>query len=344
MENSKMQAALLVKKGNADKAFEIREVPVPQVSDYYILIKVEALGLNYADIMARQGQYKDAPPMPAILGYDVCGTVVAVGKKVTLHQLGDRVAALTRFGGYAQYAATEERAAVKIDTNMDICAALAMTTQAATAWYCSHEACSIYKNDKVLITAAAGGVGSLLVQLAALQGAKVYGIVSSKEKEKLVVSLGAQAAFNRSEGDVFAQFQAVAGKKALDVMLDSAGGSYVKKGIKNLAPGGRMVSYGGSQGSHAKNIFQLIPFALSFGFYHPVQFLMQSQSLIGVNILRIADNKPDLLRQCLLQPMELYRQGKLKPLPGKAYPIGKLAEAQQALEDGAVPGKIAVSW
>jgi NADPH:quinone reductase-like Zn-dependent oxidoreductase len=342
--NNKMKAAVLVRKGDADKAFEIKQVAMPIVPDNFILIKVEAFGLNYADVTARQGQYKDAPPMPSILGYDVCGTVVAVGADVTLHKVGQRVTALTRFGGYAEYATTDERAAVKITDDMDVCAALALATQGATAWYCAKEALPIYKNERVVITAAAGGVGSLLVQLVKMQGAKVYGIVSSEAKEQVIKSLGADGALNRSKGDIFEQYQSLEGTKAIDVMLDSAGGSYVKKGVKNLSPGGRMLCYGGSQGGKARNLFQLVPFALSFGFYHPVLFLMQSQSLIGVNMLRIADHKPDVLQHCLLEIMNVYNEGALKPLAGKAFSINNFSEAQNAIEYGQVPGKVAVKW
>ena len=342
--NKKMRAAVLVRNTSADKAFEIRELQIPEVPDNFVLIQVESFGLNYADVMARKGQYRDAPPIPSVLGYDVCGRIYAVGKNVTLHQVGDRVTALTRFGGYAEFAVTDERAAVKIEESTDSVAALSLATQGATAWYCAEESCSLYKNERVVITAAAGGVGSLLVQLAKRRGTKVYGIVSTEGKEQIVKSLGADGVLNRSKGDIFQQYQAFEGKKAIDVMFDSAGGSYVKNGIKNLAPGGRMVCYGGSQGSNANNIFKLIPFALSFGFYHPVPFLMNSQAIIGVNMLRLADHKPHVLKRCIEEPVKLFNEGKLKPLAGKVFPIEHLADAHEAIEQGKVPGKIAVKW
>lgn len=342
--NEKMRAAVLVRTGDAAKAFEIRELPIPVPADNFVLIRVEAFGLNYADAMARKGQYRDAPPMPSVIGYDVVGRIVATGKDVTEHKAGDRVTALTRFGGYAEYAVTDARAAVKIDDNMDAVTALALATQGATAWYCAEEACTLYEGERVVVTAAAGGVGSLLVQLAKRRNTKVYGIVSTEAKEKIVRDLGADDTLNRSKGDIFAQYQAKEGPKAINIMFDSAGGSYIKKGIKNLAPGGRLVAYGASQGSNATNIFKLIPFALSFGFYHPAPFLMQCQSLIGVNMLRLADHKPQVLKRCIEEPVRLFNEGKLKPLQGKIFSIDQLAEAHEAIEQGKVPGKIAVKW
>lgn len=342
--NQKMFAFVQVKKGTAAKAFELQEVPLPQLTDNSILIKVEAFGLNFADGLAIKGQYQDAPKLPAILGYDVCGRIIEIGKNVTMHQLGDRVTAMTRFGGYAQYAITDERAAVKIKEDTGISAALSMATQASTAWYCAEEICRINEGDRVVITAAAGGVGSLLVQLAKRKKAKIFGIVSSEAKEELVIKLGAHATLNRSKGDVFKQYISMEGKGTIDLMFDSAGGSYIRKGIANLAPGGRLVGIGAAQMPGSNNIFSLIGFALSFGIYHPIPFLMNSHSFSGVNMLRVADYKPALVQHCMLEAMKLFDAGALIPLEGKVYNSDQLVEAHNALAKGLVPGKIAVKW
>ena len=127
-------------------------------------------------------------------------------------------------------------------------------------------------------------------------------------------------------------------------MFDSAGGSYIRKGLRNLAPGGRMVGYGGSQGDRANNIFSLIAFALSFGFYHPAPFLLKSQALIGVNMLRLADHKPMVIQHCMQQVVRLFEEGDLKPLEGGVFPVDKIDEAHKALQQGAIPGKIAIQW
>jgi NADPH:quinone reductase-like Zn-dependent oxidoreductase len=342
--NKTMPAIVLLRTGSIEKAFEIREIAVPVPADNEVFIEVEAFGLNYADGMAIKGQYRDAPPLPSVLGYDVCGRIVSIGKNVTMHKVGERVTAMTRFGGYARYAVTDERAVVTIKDDTDLCAALSLATQAATAWYCAREVCKIYEGERVIITAAAGGVGSLLLQLAKQSKAKVYGIVSTEAKAKLIKELGADGVLNRSEGDIFSQYQALEGKKAIDIMFDSAGGSYLRKGIKNLAPGGRFVGFGGSQGSNSDNIFKLISFALSFGFYHPAPFLLEGQSLIGVNMLRLADHKPDVVQRCMEQSVKLFNEGALKPLAGKIFSVDELVVAHKALQQGSVPGKIAIKW
>jgi NADPH:quinone reductase-like Zn-dependent oxidoreductase len=342
--NALMKGAVLVRKGDIEKAFEIRELPIPEPSANEVQIQVSAFGLNYADRMAIKGFYRDAPPLPSVLGYDVTGIISRVGSAVRHLKPGDQVTALTRFGGYAQYAVTDQRAVVKVPENIEPCTALSLATQAATAWYCAEEACTIYENERVIITAAAGGVGSLLLQLAKRRKAKVYGIVSTEEKENIIRNMGADGVLNRSKGDIFMQYQQLEGKKAIDIMFDSAGGSYLRKGIKNLAPGGRFVGYGSAQGSDAGNIFKLIPFALSFGFYHPASFLMECQSLIGVNMLRLADHKPEIVQHCMQQAVDLYRQGALLPQKGKEFSIDQLTLAHQQLSMGKVPGKIAIRW
>ncbi|SEM97567.1 NADPH2:quinone reductase [bacterium A37T11] len=339
-----MQAAVLVRTGPADRAFEIRELPRPEPGDDEILIQVTAFGLNYADIMAIQGKYRDAPPLPSVLGYDVCGHVVAVGKDVNQHQVGDYVTAMTRFGGYAEYAVTGQQAAAGIPENTKPSIALALATQAATAWYCAEEVSSIYEGERVIITAAAGGVGSLVLQLAKRRKAIVYGIVSSETKEHIILNLGADGVLNRSKGDVFDQYQQYEGYRGIDILFDSAGGSYIRKGMNNLAPGGRVVGYGGSQGTNATNIFKLIAFGLSFGLYHPAPFLLEGYGLIGVNMLRLADHKPHVVHTCMAQSIQLFNEGELRPLDGQVFPISQLADAHHALKLGLVPGKIAVKW
>ena len=106
-----MRAVILTKFGKSEEAFEIQERPIPSPKDYEICVKAEAFGLNFADVMARQGLYRDCPPLPTILGYEVVGRVHAAGKDVTDFEVGQRVVSSTRFGGYAEYAVADARAA-----------------------------------------------------------------------------------------------------------------------------------------------------------------------------------------------------------------------------------------
>ena len=165
-----MKAIYIVKHGSADDAFEVRETPKPVPKPGEVLVKVEAFGLNFADVMARKGMYKDAPPIPSVIGYDVCGTIESVGSNVTDVTEGERVTAMTRFGGYAEYAITDARAVTRIPDSVNAAEATALTTQYCTAYFCAAEMVNLFAGDKVVIHSAAGGVGAGLVQYAKYKG------------------------------------------------------------------------------------------------------------------------------------------------------------------------------
>lgn len=318
------------------------DIPRPQMGE--VLIKVEAFGLNFADIMARKGKYRDAPPLPFIPGYDVVGRIVEINDASTHLTIGDRVCALTRFGGYAEYACADARAVQKIDEGLSVTEALSLATQGATAWYCVEESASLLPNSEVLVTAAAGGVGSLILQMCVHKQCNVWGIVGSDEKKGLIRSMGAHYALNRNQGDVFKQIQEILPGTKFDAFFDSAGGSYTRNGINFLAPGGVYVGYGASQSSQINNPISFLKFALSFGIYHPAPFLMNSQGIKGVNMLRLADHKPHMIKKCMESIFELHAQNIIKPLAGKTFAISDITEAHEQMEAGKIPGKIAIIW
>lgn len=319
------------------------KIPIPLPNSGEILIEIEAFGLNFADIMARKGKYRDAPPLPFVPGYDVVGRVVEAGEHTDNSLIGKRVCALTRFGGYAQFAIAKPEALMIIPEDMPVCTALSLATQGATAWHCI-ESADLLEGEKVLITAAAGGVGSLLTQLALYKKCEVYAIVGSKEKEQLMLEMGVKAAINRKEEDVFEAFKSLSKQEKIDVFFDSAGGSFTRKGIKNLAMGGRYIGYGGSQGSQAHSFWANLKFILSFGIYHPGPFFMSSQSLIGVNMLKLADYKPERIKKSMESIFQLHAQNIIQPLRGAEFPVSQIQEAHRLMEHGAIAGKIAILW
>ena len=165
-----MKAIYIKKTGPANKAFDFREVPIPEPTDNEVCIQVNSFGLNFADVLARMGLYQDAPPLPSVIGYDVAGTVRAIGSTVTTCKVGDRVTSLTRFGGYAEYACTMQEGVTVIPDDLDFATATALSTQGCTAYYCTDECVQLHEGDNVLIQAAAGGVGSIQVQIAKHKG------------------------------------------------------------------------------------------------------------------------------------------------------------------------------
>jgi NADPH:quinone reductase-like Zn-dependent oxidoreductase len=340
-----MKAYFLKKYGSADKAFELREMAIPEPTENQIQIKTDAFGLNFADVMARQGLYQDAPPLPAVLGYEVVGRVSKVGSKVKNFQIGQRVVALTRFGGYAEYAITDERAAVSVPEEMDMGVAAAIATQYCTAYYCAYEMAPLFEGQHVLVQAAAGGVGIALVQMAKNKGCVVYGTAGSEDKVRFLRELGVDHPINYKNTDFETYVKKLRGKEGLDVIFDSLGGKAVKKGFNLLGSGGRIVCLGvGSRANKAKGIINDLSLALGFGIYSPIQYLLNSKGMIGVNMLRLADNKPDTLQRCMKNVSNLIINKELNPHVGGKFSHTELAKAHDFLGGRGSIGKIIVHW
>lgn len=308
------------------------------------MIKVQYSGINFADTLARKGLYRDAPPIPCVLGYDVSGVVDSVGNKVTNLKAGDRVTAFTRFGGYAEYVATKAMGAVKIPDSLDGAAATALITQFGTAYYCCFEGAKLYEGDNVLIHAAAGGVGTALVQFALYNKCIVFGTAGSDEKIELLKKAGVQYPINYRKQNYLEAINQATNGKGIDAVFDSLGGRYVKEGIKLLRPGGKIVCIGAAEMSDKTNVFSKAKTGLAFGIYHPAQFIIPSKSFIGVNMLRIADEKPQILQHCLEGTIALYQQGVCKPFVGKVFHAKEIAKAHQLLESRQSTGKIVIQW
>lgn len=342
---SKMRAAVLVKTGSANNAFEIREVERPVIKDLEVMIKVEAFGLNFADVMARNGLYQDAPPLPSILGYDVVGEVIEVATEEANYLLGKRVVAMTRFGGYAEYAKTDYRACAIISDQLSVTKAAALATQYCTAYYAAYECTNVYEGDYVLIHAAAGGVGTALTQLCKHKGCTVFGTTGSDSKFDYLKENGVDFPINYQKNDYENEVKKLGGGRLLDVAFNSVGGTTFKKDFKLLEKGGKSVIYGAAERSGKKGgALATLGLAWNFGIMSPIQLLMNSKGVIGINMLRIADYRPLVLKRCLEEVVRMTEEGILDPSEGGTFPVEKIGEAHAYLESRKSTGKIAVTW
>ena len=337
-----MKAAVLTKFGSIENAIEIKEVPKPSLNEGQVLIQSEGFGLNYADIMAIQGDYKDCPPLPAIIGYDVVGKIIETKGECSNLKVGDRVTAMTRFGGYAELAVSESAACAVIN-DMEVGKAMALTTQYSTAYYCFNEVVNLHKGDKVLIHAAAGGVGTALVQMAKDRGCEIFGTCGSDEKMKYLKSLGVHHPINYREVDFYEEIKKFHGAHCLDAVFDAVGGKSTKKGFQLLGSGGSLVVFGAASITGA-NIIGKLKTVFGFGWYHPLKFIMSSKAMIGVNMLRIGDDKPHVLKRCLANVVKQVEEGILDPTVAKVFTIDELTEAHNYLKNRKSIGKITVTW
>jgi NADPH:quinone reductase-like Zn-dependent oxidoreductase len=337
-----MKVAQLIKHGNDPSCFRIAEMdkPIPKAGE--VLIKVQAFGLNYADVMARLGLYREAPPLPSVLGYDVVGIVESVGDGVDTSTIGKQVVGVTQFGGYAEYAIAREIAVAELPFKMPLASAAALATQYATAHYAAYQLGNIQHGERVFIHAAAGGVGLALIQFCKRRNCIIYGTVSNDVKAETIREMGVHHIINSSKQNVLEELRPL--KNQLDVIFDSVGGKGVKVGMKSLRAGGRMICYGGSQLTAGKGIFNMIKFGLSFGFYSPIQLLTQSKSILGVNMLKLMREHPQTLKLILNEILDLLQQKQVNMPVGESFPIEKLFEAHSHLQNRKSIGKVVVEW
>lgn len=338
-----MKAWVLTAHGAPADALALREMAEPVPKPGEVLVRSEGFGLNYADVMAVKGLYRDAPAPPCILGYESVGRVERCGEGVPQHLLGQRVVAMTRFGGYAQAACTDHRAVVPVPEEMDLGAALAMATQGATAWYMSKVASPLRKGQRVLVHSAAGGVGQLLVRIAVRAGCEVFAVAGGEEKMTYLRGLGAHHVLDRRTGDHKQQVEALLGPQRLDVSFNAVGGTSFKKDLALLGSGGALVLFGGAERG-AGGPFGTLRFVWDMGLVIPIFLMMRSKSLIGVNMLRISEQHPELVAACMESAVAAYGEGWLIPRVHEVFTADRLPEALELLGSGLSIGKVAVKW
>lgn len=337
-----MRAVQYQKPSNA-AALAIRDVPRPSPAAGELLVRVRAFGLNFADIVARNGKYKDAPPFPFVPGYEVAGTVEEFGEGVDADALpfavGDRVIAFTMFGGYAEFAVAKIEGVVPLPSDWTFEMGATVPVQFATAWHCLFETGAVRKSSRVLLHAAAGGVGQAAIQLCRSAGCEVViGTCGSAAKMELIREKGVTHPINyRTEQ--YEQRVKELFPDGIDLVLNSLGGDTIKKDLSLLRPGGRVVAFGAAQLSGVP-WYSLIGNVLSMLTVNAIDLLMTSSSLCGVNMKRIGDSRPDLLKLTMESVMAKFADGELSTHLSLTLPWEKVGEAQHKMEERQTTGKV----
>ncbi len=229
------------------------EKPSPKAGE--VLIKTEAAGINFADTMLRQNKYLFTPELPFTLGFEVAGTIEELGESVENVRVGQRVLAMLKGGGYAEYAVANAKTLVPIPKDLGSKEATALLVQGLTALGLLE---SLQEGQTILVHAAAGGVGTLLVQLAKLKGAKVLGTASSEEKLEMVRGLGADVGINYTKDNWTQKVLDASDGKGADIIIEMLGGEMGKRNFECLATKGEMIVYGAASGES----FQISAFGL----------------------------------------------------------------------------------
>jgi NADPH:quinone reductase len=241
-----MNHAIRVHETGGPETLVWEEVPKPGPKTGEVLIAQKAVGLNYIDVYFRTGLYK-APSMPVTIGMEGAGVVEAVGEGVTEFAVGDRVAYAGALGAYAEYRCAPADKLVKIPEGISFEQAAAMMLQGMTAQFLVKRTYAVKRGETILVHAAAGGVGSILIQWAKHLGATVIGVVSTPEKATLIKSLGADHALLTTE-NIPARVKEITGGAMLPVVYDSVGRDTFITSLDCLAPRGLMISYGNASG------------------------------------------------------------------------------------------------
>jgi len=318
---------IIVNEFGGPEKLILHDVLLPSAGDGQIVIKVEASGVNFADGMQRRNKNVFPTSLPYLPGYEVAGIVTELGKGVENISLGDRVVAmLPDGGGYAQYAVTPSYLATAIPPNISAQESLALQVQGTTAYLLLKDGAKIQSGQTVLIHAAAGGVGTLLVQIAKQMGAgKIIATGSNVEKLAVAKSLGADELINYTESDWAQKVKDATGGKGVDLILDATGGEILRNSFSCLAPFGRLISYGNpSGGSTSIEAFTLVN----------NNHILQGFGLASYFV------KPDLMQEAYQYLFSQAATGKLKVHIGQTFPLKDAAEAHRQMENRKTTGKI----
>lgn len=252
---------------------------------------------------------------------------------------------MTDFGGYAEKAVAHELLTVPIPEGMDWAEAAAIPVNGVTAWLALRGMTSVQAGDRVLIHAAAGGVGIMAVQIARDAGCEVFGTVGSEEKAAFLEKLGVHHPIVHTRQDVESEVERRLGGAGLDLVLDSLGGRSIASGMRMLAPSGRLVSIGIASLTprQSRSLISAGMGLLKVPILHPYHMLAESKSFLGINLKRLGPSRPRLLARALCEVFEMVRQGRLRPYLDSVHAFESCATAHERLHGRQSIGKVVVT-
>jgi NADPH2:quinone reductase len=335
----------LVKHRKLKHAFSLRSIPITPIPLGSARIRIEAFGLNFADVMARRGKYRDAPPFPFVPGYDIVGVVVEVNSPNDQGWVGKRVAGFCRFGAYAQSVVTPLIALVEIG-EMLAEDALSLCTAGVTASFMVGQVSELNRGKVALVHAAAGGVGSIILQLLAIKGIKTVAKVSTIEKARALEGISPTWVLVSPKERYHKDLAAILDQQRIIASFNPTGGISIKQDLQFLSNGGKLFLFGGSSLLNGRlgGLLSLLKFAKKSGFYSPIPFMMKSQTMVGVNMLKIAEDSPQELTYHLNECFSLYHQKKIVPLKAQTFHHTQLVQAHELMESRKSTGKVVILW
>jgi NADPH2:quinone reductase len=317
-----MRAVQIAEFGGPE-VLRVAQLATPEPGPGEVLIRVSRAGLNFGDTHQRRNQYIAKHELPVVLGGEVAGTVERAAGGFAE---GERVIALLRTGGYAEYAVAPAARTFRIPDGVSDDDALALLIQGLTAWHLWRTSAHLAEGESVVVQSAAGGVGSLLTQLAKPMGAgRVIATAGSEKRRAEAIELGADVAVDPDAEDLTAALIEANGGKPVDVVLDAAGGTVFAQSLAALAPFGRIVAYGNSTR-------EKVPVTNG-------ELLKESRAVVGFWLMHLLDRR-DMLEQPLADLFARAARGELRPRVGGTYPLADVARAHEDLEARRTTGKL----
>ncbi|MFL5576371.1 MAG: zinc-binding alcohol dehydrogenase family protein [Gemmatimonadaceae bacterium] len=324
--------AVVLDRTGGPEVLRLEELPTPVPGPGEVLVRVEAAGVAFAQVMMRHGTYPYAPPFPFTPGAEVVGQVVAVGPDVPDWSVGERVAAFSSVGGYAELALVKAHSLVSVPGGLDAVEVAALPMNYVTAHQLLRRVAKVRPGETVLVHGAGGGVGTALLQLAQLAGVTVVG-TESPRKLALVRALGAHA-LDYTKGDVVAQVHGLVGP--VDVVLDPIGGDHVLLSARALRAGGRLVVYGHSApGAATREGMATLSARMDAWNADPAGIRALGYSL-GV----LYRDSPEVIRDDLARLVALLAERRIRPVVAERLPLRDVRRAHEKLEFEGVPGKL----
>ena len=337
-----MKQMFIVGRGGPEK-LQLRESRDPSPAGGEIRIRVKASGVNFADILARQGLYPDSPRIPCVVGYEVSGTADTVGSGVDQSWVGRDVFALTRFGGYSDVVLVPEKQLFAKPASLSYEQAAAIPVNYLTAWQLLVVMGSLKREETVLVHNVGGGVGLAAIDIALHIGAKIYGTASSG-KHAFLKQRGLDEAIDYRTKDWAVELHRLTNGKGVALITDPLGGNHWRKSYKALRSTGRLGMFGVSVATTSKLFgpLRLLPVALGMPLFHPLSLMSSNKSAFGVNLGHMW-HESDMISSWMEILLKGVADGWVRPHVDKSFPLAQVGEAQTYIEERKNTGKVVLT-
>jgi NADPH:quinone reductase-like Zn-dependent oxidoreductase len=336
--------ALVVTEHGGPEVLRVEQRPDPPTGPGEVRIAVRAAGVSFAELMARMGVYPDAPKTPCVLGYEVAGEVESVGATVEGIGVGDRVIAGCRFGGQAELASVPAEQLIPLPSDWSFEEGAALPVNYATAYAGLIRFGAVLPGERVLLHAAAGGVGIAATQVARRAGAEVFGTASAT-KHDAIRGFGVDHPIDyRSESFVKAVRRITGERRPLDLVMDPIGGRSFAQSFSLLRAGGRLVCSGVSAmvSGERRNLVATARTLVQSPWFSPLRLASASKAVIGLNLLALWDAKGTI--DDLVTPLrEWLESGDVRPVVAESFPLERAADAHRFIQERRNVGKVVLT-